>query len=65
MMVGWSRRGSESSARRKLWWDSLTQEEKADAVAKEAASDEKVVNVVLVVLSIAILALLVYSMVIK
>lgn len=40
-MVGWSRRNSESSARRQRWWNSLTPEQKERARAREREFDRK------------------------
>lgn len=38
-MVGWSRRNSESAERRRRWWASLTDEEKAFEVKREKVGD--------------------------
>jgi len=46
-MVGWSRRSRESSERRRRWWNSLTEEQKADALIREAAGDKTIMKWVL------------------
>lgn len=38
-MVGWTRRNAEDAKRRKKWWASLSEEQKAEIHKRDEASD--------------------------
>jgi len=57
-MVGWSRRGSESAKRRKIWWDSLTPEQQEIERQSQLASDIVAMPILYTVTTVSILILI-------
>lgn len=43
-MVGWSRRNSEASERRRRWWATLNEEQRAEVIKREHEFDVKLLK---------------------